>query len=84
MQDAQEIQVQSLGWEDPLEEKMAPTPVFFPGKFHGQWSLLGYSPWDGKECDMTAHTHTHTHTIGLVTDFPLCLLHGTCSLPRSV
>ena len=20
------------------------TPVFFPGKFHGQWSLAGYSP----------------------------------------
>ena len=40
---------------------MAPTPVFFPGKFHGQWSLLGYSPWDGQECDMTAHTHMHAH-----------------------
>ena len=28
----QEIWVQSLGWEDPLEEDMAPTPVFFPGE----------------------------------------------------
>jgi len=28
-----------------------PTPVFLPGKFHGQRSLVGYSPWDCKESD---------------------------------
>ena len=28
-----ETQVQSLGREDPLEEVMAPTPVFLPGEF---------------------------------------------------
>ena len=26
-----------------------PTPVFLPGKFHGQRSLAGYSPWGCKE-----------------------------------
>ena len=45
MQETQETQVQSLGHEDPLEEEMAPTPVFFPGKSQGQRSLAGYSPW---------------------------------------
>ena len=30
-----ETWVQSLGWEDPLEKGMLPTPVFWPGKFHG-------------------------------------------------
>ena len=30
-----------------------PTPVFLPGKFHGQWSLVGYSPWSLKELDTT-------------------------------
>ena len=25
-----------------------PTPVFLPGKFHGQKSLVGYSPWGRK------------------------------------
>ena len=25
--------VRSLGWEDPLEEGMATTPVFLPGEF---------------------------------------------------
>ena len=42
------MQAQSLGWEDPLEKEMAPTPVFLPGKSHGQRSLVGYSPWGGK------------------------------------
>ena len=38
----QETQVQSLGWDDPLEKGMAPpTPVFLPGEPHGQKSLVG-------------------------------------------
>ena len=48
-----ETQVRSLGQEDPLKKKMQPTPVFLPGKSHGQRSLAGYSPWDCKESDMT-------------------------------
>ena len=39
--------------------KWQPTPVFLPGKFHGQGSLVGYSPWDRKESDMTETEHTH-------------------------
>ena len=27
--------------------------MFLPGEFHGQRSLLGYSPWGRKELDMT-------------------------------
>ena len=38
--------VQSLGWDNPLEEEMATTPVFLPGEFHGQRSLAGYSPME--------------------------------------
>ena len=50
----QETQIQSLGWEDPLEEARQPTPVFLPGQSHGQRSLqLGYSPWHPKESDTT-------------------------------
>ena len=52
----QETWVQSLGWEDPLEEGMQPTPVFLPGESHGQRSLTGYSPWGHKELDMTEET----------------------------
>ena len=39
----QEMQVQSLGQEEPLEEGMAATPVFLSGEFHEQGSLLGVS-----------------------------------------
>ena len=40
--------------EDPLSRKWQPTPIFLPGKSHGQRSLTGYSPWGHKELDMTA------------------------------
>ena len=29
----------------PWRKKWQPIPVFLPGKFHGQKSLAGYSPW---------------------------------------
>ena len=31
----------------------------FHRKFHGQRSLVGYSPQGRKELDMAEHTHTH-------------------------
>ena len=40
----------------PGSRKWHPTPVFLPGKFHGQRSLAGYSPWGRKELDATEHT----------------------------
>jgi hypothetical protein len=42
------ICVQSLGWEDTLEKRMATPPVFWPREFHGL-----YSPWGHKELNMT-------------------------------
>ena len=36
----QKTQVPSLGGEDPPEKEMATTPVFLPGEFHGQRSLV--------------------------------------------
>ena len=32
----------------PLRRERLPTPVFWPGEFHGL-----YSPWDRKESDMS-------------------------------
>ena len=40
-------QVKSLG------EGNGNLSVFLPGKFHGQRSLAGYSPWGHKELDTT-------------------------------
>ena len=54
----------------PWSKKWLPTPVFLPGKFHGQTSLAGYRPWDHKELDATEHTPIHTH-----------LRHNTCFPP---
>ena len=45
--------VPSLGWEDPWSREWLPTLVFLAGDFHGQRSLVGYSPWGRKESDMT-------------------------------
>ena len=40
------------------------TPVFLPGKSHGQRSLAGYSPWGRKELDVTEYVlYTRTHSV---------------------
>ena len=49
----QETWVWSLDWEYPWRREWRPTPVFLPGEFQGQGSLVGYSPWCHKELDMT-------------------------------
>ena len=38
-----ETWVRSLSWEDPWRRERLPTPVFWPGEFHGL-----YSPWGHK------------------------------------
>ena len=43
----------------PSRRKWQPTTVFFPGKFHGQKSVVGYRSWDRKELDMTEHMCTY-------------------------
>ena len=58
MQEMQETQVQYLYLEDPLEEEMATHSSILAGKFHGQRSLEGYSPWGRKESDMTEQLST--------------------------
>ena len=48
----------------PRRRKWQPTPVFSPGKFHGQRRVEGCSSQGCKESAMTeqlTHTHTHTH-----------------------
>ena len=33
----------------PWRRKWHPTPVFLPGRFHGQGTLMGFSPWGRRE-----------------------------------
>ena len=55
----------------PWSRRRQPTPVFMPGKFHGQRSLAGYSllgcrvrhDWACMRARAHTHTHTHTHTL---------------------
>ena len=39
--------------EYEMGRKWQPTPVFFPEKYQGQRSLVGYNPWGLKESDTT-------------------------------
>ena len=63
------MQVWSLVGKMLWRRKCHPTPVFLPGKSHGQRRLAGYSPWGCEESDMIeqlsiwecVHTQTHTH-----------------------
>ena len=41
----------------PWSRNWQPAPVFLPGKFHGQRSLVGYSLWGRKESDTAEHTN---------------------------
>ena len=54
----QEMQVQSLDWEDPLEKEMATHSSVLPGKSHRQRSLVDCSPWS---CQRVGHDLTTKH-----------------------
>ena len=72
----QEPRVRSLGWEDPLEQEMQPTPGFLPEKSHR--SLEGYSPWGHKELDMTKWlNNSNNYFSGLDFDWYLDLATGS-------
>ena len=43
----------------PWNRKWQPTPVLLLGKFHGQRSLAGYSPWGYKELSTTEQLSTN-------------------------
>ena len=57
-------QVQSWVRKIPRRRKWQCTPVFLPGKSHGQRSLVGYSPWGCKESATTEHAaHIHNRIL---------------------
>ena len=60
----QVTRVQSLSQKIPWRRKWQPTPVFLPGKSHGQRSLVGYSPWGCKE----SYTTEQLHFLSIITN----------------
>ena len=62
----------------PWRREWQPTPVFLPGEFRGQRSLVGYSPWGHKESDMTEGLTPTAHVLyGRAVD--LLILHTQTS-----
>ena len=54
VQETDETQVRSLGWEDPLEKEMTThSSILAWGNSMGQRSLVGYGPWG---CKRVRHT----------------------------
>ena len=49
----QEMRVDPWVKKIPQRRKQQPALVFLPGKSHGHKNLVGYSPWDCNEMDMT-------------------------------
>ena len=47
----------------PWRRKWQPTPVFSPGKSHGQRRLAGYSPWGHKRVKQDAERYYWAHII---------------------
>ena len=72
-----EIWVRSLHWEDLRRREWQPTPLFLPGEFHGQRSLVGYSP----RCCQESDKHVHFQTQMSNTESPVFLPKST--LPRA-
>jgi len=53
MQETQEMWVQSMGQEDPLEEEMTTHSSILAWRIPWTEEPGRYSPWDCKESDMT-------------------------------
>ena len=89
------------GWEDPWvgkilwRRKWQPTPVFLPGKSHGQRILAGYSPWGHKRVryNFTAKSQPYSwftvykctaKWFSYINFFKFLLNWGTVNLPDHV
>ena len=55
--------------------KGLPTPVFLPGKYHGQRTLVGYNPWSHKKSETTEHSVSILQIHMFVLIF---VLHNSC------
>ena len=84
VQETQDMQVRSLGLEDPLEREK-PTPGFLPEKFHGQRSLWAIVQRVTKNYDVTEqlsmHIQVYIVTLNLVDSVSsLFLFFSFCGL----
>ena len=67
----QEIQVRSLGWEDPLEKGMATYSSILAWRIPcTERNLVGYSLWGHKESDTTEQLTFHFSQVPLLLSPP--------------
>ena len=59
----QDTWVQTLGWEGPLEKEMAIHSSILAWEIPWQMTLVGYSPWGGKESHTTERYAQHSTAI---------------------
>ena len=62
-----------LGGKIPWRKEWQPAPVFLPGEFLGQRTLVGYSPWGHQESDMTEQLTPHFRALKKLEFSPTCL-----------
>ena len=55
------MQIQSLGWEDPLEKEMATHSSILAWEIPWTEEPGGYSSWGQKELEMTVTEHAPIH-----------------------
>ena len=71
----QETWVQSLGWDISWRREKLPTPVSWPGEFHGQYGVA-------KHWTRLSNFHFHFHTVkdfGVVNKAKVDVVdHGAC------
>ena len=75
--------IPALG-RSPWTRKWQLTPIFLPGKLHGQRSLVGYSTWGCNESDRTEHTHTHTPSYSTLKSRDITLPTKVCLVKAMV
>ena len=67
----------------PWSRNLQPTPVFFPGKFHGQRSLAGYSPWGHEESNTTEQLNALMFLIILLSgSIKICTILSMFIIPQ--
>ena len=54
----------------PWRRKWQPTPVFLPGKSHGQRSLVGYRPWGRKRVRQDGRNLAHMQACWILAPWP--------------
>ena len=77
MQETQEMQVQSLGREDPVQWEVITHSSALAWRIPWAGSLAGCGPQSCGESDMTEHTHTQVHIIFVEPDTGVLPVNST-------